>query len=117
LVRWIEDFCIERTATILVNGYSSPQERLPQAGLPQGSPLSPILFLFFNADLVQQKINGKGGSIAFVDDYSAWVVGPLANANYVGIQEVVDRAIQWERRSGATFESMKTTLMHFTRTT
>jgi hypothetical protein len=28
---------------------------------------------------------------------------------------VVNRAIQWERRSRATFESMKTTLMHFTR--
>ena len=100
---------------MLVNGYSSPQEKLPQAGLPQGSPLSPILFLFFNADLVQQKIDGKGGSIVFVDDYTTWVVGPLANANYNDIQEVVDRAIQWERRSGATFESTKTTLVHFTR--
>jgi hypothetical protein len=54
-----------------------PKERLLQAGLLQGSPLSPILFLFFNADLVQQKIDGKGGAIAFVDDYSIWVVGLL----------------------------------------
>jgi hypothetical protein len=58
-------------ATILVNGYSSPQERLLQVGLPQGSLLLSILFLFFNADLVQQKINGKSRSIAFVDDYLA----------------------------------------------
>ena len=52
LVRWINAFCSNRTATILVNGHTSNQQQLLQAGLPQGSPLSPILFLFFNADLV-----------------------------------------------------------------
>ncbi len=50
-------FCSEHTATILVNGYTAEKQQLPQAGLPQGSPLAPILFLFFNADLVQQGLN------------------------------------------------------------
>jgi hypothetical protein len=117
IVRWASAFCSERTAGIQVNGYTSPQQQLPQAGLPQGSPLSPILFLFFNADLVQQQINDSGGAIAFLDDYTAWVTGPSAEANYAGIQQIVDRVIQWEKRSGATFESDKTVLVHFTRTT
>jgi hypothetical protein len=34
LVRWIDAFYSERTATILVNGHTSQQELLPQAGLP-----------------------------------------------------------------------------------
>ena len=46
LVQWIDAFCSRRTATILVNGYTSERQELPQVGLPQGSPLSPILFLF-----------------------------------------------------------------------
>jgi hypothetical protein len=115
-VQWIEAFCSDRTANIVVNGYTSPQRQLPQAGLPQGSPLSPILFLFFNADLVQQNINNNGGSIAFVDDYTAWVTGQSAETNCNGIQQIIDRAVQWEKRSGATFESTKTALVHFTRT-
>jgi hypothetical protein len=71
LVRWIDAFCSKRRATILVNGHTSQQQSLPQAGLPQGSPLSPIMFLFFNADLVQHKLNANRGAMAFVDDYNA----------------------------------------------
>ena len=71
LLRWVEAFCSERTASIQVNGQASKVQELPQAGLPQGSPLSPILFLFFNADLVQRRINTYGGAIAFVNNFTA----------------------------------------------
>ena len=115
LVRWIEAFCTGRSASITINGHTMPQYQLKQAGLPQGSPLSPILFLFFNADLVQRKIDAKGGAIAFVDDYSAWVTGESAEANRPGIEAIIEQALDWERRSGAAFEGEKTAIIHFTR--
>ena len=115
LVRWIGAFCSERRASIMVNGEESEIEAVEHPGLPQGSPLSPILFIFYNADLVQRKNNGKGGAMAYVDDYSAWVVGDTAAANTAALEGVVEEATGWERRSGATFEEEKTTLIHFTR--
>ncbi|KAK6222522.1 hypothetical protein QIS74_04224 [Colletotrichum tabaci] len=115
LVRWIDAFCSGRTASIEFNGYGSEERDLPQAGLPQGSPLSPVLFLFFNADLVQHRIGADGGAIAFVDDYTAWVTGPTAKANREGIQSIVNEALAWGRRSGATFETDKTAIIHFSR--
>jgi hypothetical protein len=47
-------------------------------------------------------------AIAFVDDYTAWVSGPTAQSNRRGIQAIIDKALDWERRSGATFEAEKT---------
>jgi hypothetical protein len=49
--------------------------------------------------------------MAFVDDYTTWT----AAANRKGIQTIIDEALDWEKRSGATFEGDKTTLVHFTR--
>jgi hypothetical protein len=115
LVKWVDAFCSERTASVVVNGHTSEQQALAQAGLPQGSPLSPVAFLFFNADLVQRRISNNSGSIAFVDDYSAWVTGPTAESNRDGIQSIINYALEWEKRSGATFEVDKTSVIHFTR--
>jgi hypothetical protein len=114
LLRWVEAFCSERTATIQINGQGPEVQSLPPAGLPQGSPLSPILFLFFNADLVQRQIDSHGGAIAFVDDFTAWVTGPTAQSNREGIETIINEALDWERRSEATFEAEKTAIIHFT---
>ncbi|KAJ3498250.1 hypothetical protein NLG97_g1279 [Lecanicillium saksenae] len=115
LIRWIDAFCSNRTATVQVNGYTSEAQALPQAGLPQGSPLSPILYLFFNADLVQRQIDANGGAIVFVDDFTAWVAGPTALLNHQKIQSIIENALAWERRSGAIFDIKKTAIIHFTK--
>ena len=41
------------------------------ARIPQGSPLSPILYVFYNADLVDIDIDRNGGAISFVNDLNA----------------------------------------------
>ncbi|EXL65470.1 hypothetical protein FOPG_18302 [Fusarium oxysporum f. sp. conglutinans race 2 54008] len=73
--------------------------------------------LFFNADLVQTQIDRNGGAIAFVDAYTAWICGPMAKSNRGGIQAIIDKALDWERRSGAIVEAEKMTMIHFTRYT
>ncbi|KAF4232603.1 hypothetical protein CNMCM8980_004850 [Aspergillus fumigatiaffinis] len=116
LVRWISCFCTERRARIVVNKYCSEVMSIDHAGLPQGSPLSPILFLFMNARLVKVRITDKKGAIAFVDDYTHWVVGLSAEANTARLQaRIIPRALQWASESGALFQPEKTSFIHFTR--
>jgi retron-type reverse transcriptase len=51
-VQMVKSFLTERTTTLLVDGEESAPRQLA-AGVPQGSPLSPILFLFYNALLLE----------------------------------------------------------------
>ena len=75
LIGWIESFCTNRKARISLLGFQSEIQTIEEAGLPQGSPLLPNLFNFYNANLVEAPINKNGGAIGFVDDYIRWVVG------------------------------------------
>ena len=115
-VQWIQDFCSERSATITVNGHISVPQLLKHPGLPQGSPLSPLLFLFFNAELVKSVINKNRGAIAFVDDYSAWVTGDSIESNVTRLQtQVVSPLERWAATSGVIFRADKSYMTHFTR--
>jgi len=101
----------------MVNGTTTEPHDLPYAGLPQRSPLLPILFLLFNADLVQTPITKGPGALAFVDDVTAWVIGSSAGANVQRLQTaVVPKVEHWEAFNGATFQLEKTMLIHFTKT-
>ena len=100
----------------MVNGTETPPTDILESGLPQGSTLAPILYIFFNAALMEEKANGRRGNMGFVDDYTRWAISDSIDRNMSVLNDkVVPRALQWAKDSGATFEGDKTILMHFTR--
>lgn len=114
--KWIASFMSDRHASIGFDDYRTETTPLPNAGLAQGSPLSPILFAFFNSDLVDQPVNSHGGASAFIDDYFRWRVGRSAEENLAKIQsEDIPRIEAWARRTGSCFAAEKTELLHLTR--
>ena len=72
MVKWIRSFCEQRTGNVVVGKYTSALTSIAHAGIPQGSPLSPMLYVFYNANLVEGRIGADGGSIGFIDDFTAW---------------------------------------------
>lgn len=60
---------LDRRDSIGFNNFHTEMSLLANAGLAQMSPLSPILFAFFNSDLVDQRVTFHGGISAFIDDY------------------------------------------------
>ncbi|KAI2739170.1 hypothetical protein DTO013F2_9445 [Penicillium roqueforti] len=84
--KWIASFMSDRHASIGFDDFRTETTPLANAGLAQGSPLSPILFAFFNSDLVDQPVNAHGGASAFIDDYFRWRVGHSAEENLAKIQ-------------------------------
>jgi hypothetical protein len=114
LADWILSFCMYRQGAITLGGYQSEIRPIAFPGIPQGSPLSPILYVFYNATLVEGTIDRRRGSMGFVDDFNAWVTGETVEENTQRIQNtIIPKAEQWARESGATFEAEKTGFIHF----
>ena len=91
---WVDSFLSGRSATIVVNGCESDVITLAEAGLPQGSTLAPILYIFFNAFLMEEGVNSKRGNMGFVDDYSRWAISDSAEQNMAILNgKVVLRAL------------------------
>ena len=59
---------------MMLNSKESALENLPFLGVPQGSPLSSMIYLFFNADLVEREITDKKSLVTFIDNYTVWVI-------------------------------------------
>jgi hypothetical protein len=66
----------DRTASIAFDDLGNRNHTITKRRGGPSSPLSPILFTFFNSDLVDQPVNFYGGS-AFIDDYFRWR-GPVS---------------------------------------
>jgi hypothetical protein len=46
LIRWTLSFLTDRRVSLIIDGYKAPEQPI-NSGLPQGSPVSPILFLIY----------------------------------------------------------------------
>lgn len=67
--KWIRKFIHNRRVSVSFSGFESKEEAMGHAGLLQGSSLSPILFAFFNAGLVDQTVDTRGGASAYIDEF------------------------------------------------
>ena len=69
---WICSFMENQYTSICFDNFQTEASPLENTGLAQGSLLSPILFGFFNSDLIDQPVDHQGGASAFIDDYFHW---------------------------------------------
>ena len=101
-----------RTVSIRLDGETGPPQAI-NCGLPQGSPISPILFMLYISPLF--RLEGLKKVFGYADDVSILEVSPSLEINSTRIQKALNTALAWGREEGVTFDPNKSELMHFTR--
>jgi exonuclease III len=114
LIRWVASFLSDRIAVVKVyEGETEPME--VKTGIPQGSPVSPVLFLFFIADLLDATNNEalRTSSFGFVDDTHILTYGNSTERNCRILEETHKKCEEWSRTHGSKFAPKKYELIHF----
>jgi hypothetical protein len=115
LIRWTESFLSDRTVEMVIEG-NVLQSHPVEAAVPQGSPVSPILFAIHTAGLikwVEERVQAEG--LSFVDDLGWIATGKDVNQVVRKLEACAAESIEWASRRDLQFDTAKTEAALFTR--
>jgi len=114
LVLWVRAWLSNRVAILHFDGQQT--EDIPvAAGVPQGSPLSPVLFILYIASLYKalKEDHPLVSIVGFADDTNLLVFGKNSAANTKQLEKAWKTCLQWASTRGMAFAAQKCELIHF----
>ena len=100
----------DRRMVVEINNKPGSEHQL-DSGIPQGSPVSPILFAVYMSELldyVEQRMDGRIRAISFVDDIAWWTGAKDTKGVQQHLEEAASHAMQWARSNAVSFDTEKT---------
>ena len=113
MTRWLSDFLVGRLIQVNVNNFFSSQIN-PKAGVPQGSVLSPLLFLIHVNDLPPP--HHKQNSLSqFADDTAQWAFSRNVRIAAKLLQQDLLKLAMWCAKWRIKLNPVKTKVIIFSR--
>ncbi|KID83792.1 reverse transcriptase [Metarhizium guizhouense ARSEF 977] len=110
LARWAGSFMSGRSARVRYQDITTPTTPL-QCGLPQGSPVSPILFLLYTEPIY--RLGNPEGRFGYADDTAILCTGQSLEETSRTASEYLQELVNWGAANGISFDPEKTEVMHF----
>ena len=115
LIHWVASFTNNRTASLRLGDFTSQAFQV-SAGLPQGSPISPILFMLFIEPLFKiGSIQARRGRFGYADDICQIVTSSSLETNTQILEGLAAELQLWGLQEGLLFDLDKTEIQHFSR--
>jgi ribonuclease HI len=112
LTRWVQSFATNRSVRVRLDGETGPETSI-WCGLPQGSPISPILFMLYTAPLFW--LGTPSRRFGYADDVALLAVSSDLQTNCISLESALQEALEWGTAEGITFDPKKSELLHFTK--
>lgn len=116
LIRWVASFMSNRRALLVIDGHAGDEAPI-SSGLPQGSPVSPILFVLYVrllATAIEDAVPGVRG-LSFMDDQGLITAARSVQEACETLQRAAEVAIDWGLENGVRFDPEKTEAAFFCR--
>ncbi|KID81777.1 pol-like protein [Metarhizium guizhouense ARSEF 977] len=98
-VRWISSLLEDRHTRVSMDGFKTERHNV-STGTVQGSPLSPILYIFYNADLIERcNLAEDTTATGFIDDVAILTWGDTTTETCAKLQCALQTAEQWAKNS------------------
>ncbi|KAE8266690.1 hypothetical protein A4X09_0g5667 [Tilletia walkeri] len=119
LLRWILSFLLKRQGSMRLDGEDGEMEGI-HLGIPQGSPVSPILYILFVAPL--HRLFGPAAIdrdlrlvrlISYVDDNLFYIASNSAEWNAKVLKKAYDAAHRWAVENGQRYDAAKKNFIEF----
>ena len=116
LVGWTRSFLTNRKVQLVIDGHES-KERKIETGIPQGSPVSPIIFLIYISQVFDAVIEACPlvTLLSFVDDLGFIASGTSVKNITRSLEKVSKTALDWGIANAVTYNTSKTEAMLFSK--
>ena len=115
VVEWVASFLTNRQTIVKTNKHTISKLSI-NLGLPQGLPLSSILYLFYNANLLKNSAIKKVGAQGFIDDITLIAASKSTRDNIQKLAKIYNQTYKdWRAKHRSEFSLSKYQLIHISR--
>ena len=116
LIGWTKSFLTDRSVELVIDGFTNPRQEV-ESGIPQGSPVSPILFLIYISgvfSIIEDQLP-QITCLSFIDDLGFLTADRSVSKIAKTLEKVGQIALEWGANNAVTYDTSKTEAVLFSR--